>query len=116
LPTRSAISLFSLSLSLSLFSASSPRQNFSIIRLVDRLFIVFHPLQLFLSLLPSLIYIFYTIFYVNIDVGDTNSIASVRKETIPTERSPLVSEVSANSLRWSASRILTVADRSGRVV
>jgi hypothetical protein len=41
-----------------------------------------------------------------------NSVASVRKRTIPTERPPLVSEVSANFLRiesatWSAWRIPT---------
>jgi hypothetical protein len=39
--------------------------------------------------------------------GGTNSMATVRKRTIPTERPPLVSEVSANFLRiegatWSA--------------
>jgi hypothetical protein len=41
-----------------------------------------------------------------------NSVAVVRKRTIPTKRPPLVGEVSANSLRvegvaWSAERIPT---------
>jgi hypothetical protein len=41
-----------------------------------------------------------------------NSMAVVRKQTIPTERPPLVAEVSANLLRvegvaWSAQRIPT---------
>jgi hypothetical protein len=42
----------------------------------------------------------------------TNSVALVRERTIPTERPPLVGEVSANFLRidgvpWSARRIPT---------
>jgi hypothetical protein len=44
-----------------------------------------------------------------------NSVAVVRKRTIPTERPPLVGEVSANLLRvdgsaWSAQRIPTAVN------
>jgi hypothetical protein len=46
---------------------------------------------------------------------ETNSVAVVRKRTIPTERPPLVGEVSANLLRvegvaWSEQRIPTAVN------
>jgi hypothetical protein len=48
----------------------------------------------------------------NFNLKKLNSVALVRKLTIPTERPPLVGEVSANPLRvegvtWSAQRIPT---------
>jgi hypothetical protein len=55
-------------------------------------------------------FFFETPFY--LQYAHINSVASVRKETIPTERPPLVREVSTNILRiegatWSAGRIPT---------
>jgi hypothetical protein len=50
-----------------------------------------------------------------ISVIELNSVALVRERTIPTERPPLVGEVSVNFLRiegvtWSAQRIPTVVN------
>jgi hypothetical protein len=40
----------------------------------------------------------------------TNSVASVRERTVPTERPPLVREVSANFLRIEECRVVSAAD------
>jgi hypothetical protein len=52
---------------------------------------------------------------VDTEILKLNSVAVVRKRTIPTERPPLVSEVSAKLLRvdgvvWSAQRIPTAVN------
>jgi hypothetical protein len=43
-----------------------------------------------------------------------NSVALVRERTIPTERPPLVDEVTANILRIEGCRIVSAADPYGR--
>jgi hypothetical protein len=43
-------------------------------------------------------------FIVTVIIINNNSVASVRKRTIPTERPPLVGEVSSSFLRWRVSR------------
>jgi hypothetical protein len=40
----------------------------------------------------------------------TNSVALVRKRTVPAERPPLVDEVSANFLRIEGCRVVSAAD------
>jgi hypothetical protein len=45
-----------------------------------------------------------------------NSVASVRKRTIPTERPPLVSEVSANFLRIEGYHVVSVTNPYGRIL
>jgi hypothetical protein len=46
----------------------------------------------------------------------TNSVASVRKRTIPTERPPLVSEVSANFFADRGCHVVSVTNPYGRVL
>jgi hypothetical protein len=45
-----------------------------------------------------------------------NSVASVRKRTIPTERPPLVSEVSANFFADRVSHVVSVTNPYGRIL
>jgi hypothetical protein len=46
----------------------------------------------------------------------TNSAALVRERTIPTERPPLVGEVSANFCGWRVRHVVIVTDLYGRIV
>jgi hypothetical protein len=45
-----------------------------------------------------------------------NSLASVRKRTIPTERLPFVREVSANVLRKEVCHVVSVTNPYGRIL
>jgi hypothetical protein len=52
--------------------------------------------------------------YIYIYILKLNSVARVRERTIPTERSPLVGEVSANFLRIERCHVVNAADPYGR--
>jgi hypothetical protein len=47
---------------------------------------------------------------------EKNSVASVRKQTIPTERPPLVSEVSANFFAHRGCHVVSMTNPYGRIL
>jgi hypothetical protein len=54
--------------------------------------------------------------YIQLIIIKKNFMVSVRKQTIPTERPPLVSEVSADLLRIEGCHVVSVTNPYGRIL